>query len=213
MYCPTVEYIRPRGHPFRTHAQYLAIHPILCALGAREPSCNPPHKALSLGRRVLRISKRPEPVKPLSTVSRAFGTNHWATVENTVLLLKAPRGATPGARSDPKHRQIELKSNDPLGPDYASFSCRPIPPAVSSWPTKGQSSEIAGLKPLARPFCLLVDPGDICPPQAPNLWVDFEIIIPKILGPARESVAWFPFWLWARRRCTYWSLVLTLWVT
>jgi hypothetical protein len=62
MYCPTVEYIRPRGHPFRTHAQYLAIHPILYALGAREPSCNPPHKALSPGRRVLRISKRPEPV-------------------------------------------------------------------------------------------------------------------------------------------------------
>jgi hypothetical protein len=29
-----------------------------------------------------------------------------ATVDNTVLLLKAPRGATPGARSDPKHRQL-----------------------------------------------------------------------------------------------------------
>jgi hypothetical protein len=30
---------------------------------------------------------------------------------------------------------------------------------------------------------LSVDPGDICPPQAPDLWVDFEIIGPKILGP------------------------------
>jgi hypothetical protein len=29
-----------------------------------------------------------------------------------------------------------------------------------------------------------VDPGDICPPQALNLWVDFEINGPKIPGPA-----------------------------
>jgi hypothetical protein len=28
-----------------------------------------------------------------------------------------------------------------------------------------------------------MDPGDICPPQAPDLWVHFEIIGPKILGP------------------------------
>jgi hypothetical protein len=34
-----------------------------------------------------------------------------------------------------------------------------------------------------RSFTLPVDPGDICPPQAPDLWVDFEIIGPKILGP------------------------------
>jgi hypothetical protein len=41
----------------------------------------------------------------LSIVPRAIGTNHFATVVDTVLLLKAPRGATPGVRSDPKHRQ------------------------------------------------------------------------------------------------------------
>jgi hypothetical protein len=41
----------------------------------------------------------------LSTVSRASSANHRATVGNTVLLQKAPRGETPGARSDPKHRQ------------------------------------------------------------------------------------------------------------
>jgi hypothetical protein len=35
-----------------------------------------------------------------------------------------------------------------------------------------------------RSFSLLVNPGDICPPQAPNLWVDFGITDPKILGPA-----------------------------
>jgi hypothetical protein len=42
----------------------------------------------------------------LSAVSRASGTNHRATVSDTVLLQKAPRGATLGARSDPKHRQL-----------------------------------------------------------------------------------------------------------
>jgi hypothetical protein len=35
-----------------------------------------------------------------------------------------------------------------------------------------------------RSFILLVDPGDICPPQAPYLWVNFEINDPMILGPA-----------------------------
>jgi hypothetical protein len=32
--------------------------------------------------------------------------NHRATVGNTVLLQKAPQGATPSAQSDPKHRQM-----------------------------------------------------------------------------------------------------------
>jgi hypothetical protein len=42
----------------------------------------------------------------LSTVSHASSANHRATVGNTVLLQKAPRGATLGARSDQKHRQL-----------------------------------------------------------------------------------------------------------
>jgi hypothetical protein len=37
-------------------------------------------------------------------------------------------------------------------------------------------------------------PGDICPPQAPNLWFDFEIISPEILGPAYEFVMWHDFY-------------------
>jgi hypothetical protein len=37
---------------------------------------------------------------------------------------------------------------------------------------------------FVRSFILPVDPGDIRPPQAPDLWVDFEIIGPKILGLA-----------------------------
>jgi hypothetical protein len=40
------------------------------------------------------------------------------------------------------------------------------------------------LGPFVRSFILLVDPRDICPPQAPDLWVDFEINGPMILGPA-----------------------------
>jgi hypothetical protein len=35
-----------------------------------------------------------------------------------------------------------------------------------------------------RSFTLLVDPGDIYPPQAPDLWVYLEVISPKISGPA-----------------------------
>jgi hypothetical protein len=38
--------------------------------------------------------------------------------------------------------------------------------------------------PFMRSFILLVDPGDIGPPQAPDLWADFEINGPKIPGPA-----------------------------
>src|SRR5690349_13481288 len=33
------------------------------------------------------------------------------------------------------------------------------------WPTKGWPYEIMGLRPFARPYCLLVNPGDICPPH------------------------------------------------
>jgi hypothetical protein len=36
---------------------------------------------------------------------------------------------------------------------------------------------------FVRSFTLLVDPGDIYPPQAPDLWVNLEVISPKIPGP------------------------------
>jgi hypothetical protein len=103
---------------------------------------------------------------------------------------------------------IALKSNAPPGPESAPSLRWPIPLAVLTWPTKGWPCETIGPKPFARPSCLLVDLEDIYPPQAPNLWVDFEIISPKILGPACDSVAWFSFWWWALQRCTYWTLLL-----
>jgi len=37
-----------------------------------------------------------------------------------------------------------------------------------------------------RPFTSLVDPGDIYPPQAPDLWVDLEVINSKIQGPKND---------------------------
>jgi hypothetical protein len=70
-------------------------------------------------------------------------------------------GATDSARP--------LESDGFPGPESASFSCRPTPPVVLSWPTKGWSCEVTNPKPLARPSCLLVDPGDICPPLPQSL--------------------------------------------
>jgi hypothetical protein len=60
---------------------------------------------------------------------------------------------------------IALKSNESPGLESASSSHRPIPPAVLPWPTKGRPCEIIGPKPFTRFACLLVDPGDIRPPQ------------------------------------------------
>src|SRR5688572_29580917 len=70
----------------------------------RELPCNPLRKAYSPGRRVLHISKRPEPVKTVHCPSCiwhepfCYSQRHRPTP-------KTPRGATPGVRSDPKHRQ------------------------------------------------------------------------------------------------------------
>jgi hypothetical protein len=79
---------------------------------------------------------------------------------------------------------IILKSHESSGPESIQSSVDPFRHQFLPWPTKGWPCEIMGPNPYARPSSLLVDPGDICPPQAPNLWVDFEIIGPKILGPA-----------------------------
>jgi hypothetical protein len=57
------------------------------------------------------------------------------------------------------------ESDGSPGPESASFSGRPIPPVILTRPTKGWPCEVAGPRPRARPSCLLVDPGDICPPQ------------------------------------------------
>jgi hypothetical protein len=80
--------------------------------------------------------------------------------------------------------RIMLKSNEPSGPESIQSCIDPFRQQFLPWPTKGWSCEIMGPKLFARPSSLLVDPGDICPPQAPNLSVDFEIIGSKILDLA-----------------------------
>jgi hypothetical protein len=54
----------------------------------------------------------------------------------------------------------------------------------SPGPRKNDLTIYLALGPFVRSFTLLVDPGDICPPQAPDLWVNLEVISPKIPGPA-----------------------------
>jgi hypothetical protein len=52
-----------------------------------------------------------------------------------------------------------------LGLESVAFSGRPIPPIALARPTKGWPCRLTGLRPHARPFRLLVDLGDICPPR------------------------------------------------
>jgi hypothetical protein len=54
----------------------------------------------------------------------------------------------------------------------------------SPGPRKNDLTIYRALGPFVRSFTLLVDLGDICPPQAPDLWVNLEVISPKIPGPA-----------------------------
>jgi hypothetical protein len=53
--------------------------------------------------------------------------------------------------------------------ESVDFQIQPIPPVALARPTKGWPCGVTGPWPRVRPFCLLVDPGDIYPPQAPNL--------------------------------------------
>jgi hypothetical protein len=55
--------------------------------------------------------------------------------------------------------------NGLLGLESIAFSGRPIPPMALARPTKGWPCGITGSWPRVRPSLLLVDPGDICPPQ------------------------------------------------
>jgi hypothetical protein len=61
---------------------------------------------------------------------------------------------------------------------FALLSC------FSPGPQKNDLTIHWALGPFVRSFTLLVDPGDIYPPQAPDLWVNLEVISPKIPGPA-----------------------------
>src|SRR5687767_3139380 len=53
----------------------------------------------------------------------------------------------------------------------------------SPGPRKNDLTIYWAFGPFVRSFTLLVDPGDIYLPQAPDLWVDLEVINSKIQGP------------------------------
>jgi hypothetical protein len=57
---------------------------------------------------------------------------------------------------------------------------------LSLGPRKNDLTNHWALGPFVRPFTSLVDPGDIYPPQAPDLWVDLEVINSKIQGPRND---------------------------
>jgi hypothetical protein len=65
------------------------------------------------------------------------------------------------------------------GPMSICFAGCPSP-----GPRKNDLTIYRALGPFVRSFTLLVDPGDIYPPQALDLWVNLEVISPKIPGPA-----------------------------
>jgi hypothetical protein len=77
-------------------------------------------------------------------------------------------------------------SNPGVSPSPSWVS--PFPPLSLSGPRRDVPTGWLACGPK-QSFRLLVDPVDICPPQAPNLWVDFEIIDSKVSGPC----------LWAHR--------------
>jgi hypothetical protein len=54
---------------------------------------------------------------------------------------------------------------------------------LSPGPRKNDFTIYWALGPFGESFISLVDSGDIYPPQAPDLWVDLEVINPKIQGP------------------------------
>jgi hypothetical protein len=103
MYRPTIEYIRPRGHPFKDRTHYSAIH--LSFLRIRESPCNSPYTVLSPGRRVLRTPKRPEPVNHcLPSLMRLARTIELQLTTPT--YSKSTLRGNPGCAVGPKPRQL-----------------------------------------------------------------------------------------------------------
>jgi hypothetical protein len=62
-----------------------------------------------------------------------------------------------------------VKSVGPSGLELIQSCVDPLRQTFLPRPTKGWPCETSGPKPFARSSSLLMDSGDICPPQAPNL--------------------------------------------
>jgi hypothetical protein len=76
------------------------------------------------------------------------------------------------------------------GPPVFALSQSHVPfvGCLSLGPRKNDLTNYWAPGPFVRPFTSSVDPGDICPPQAPDLWVDLEVINSKIQGPKNDSL-------------------------
>jgi hypothetical protein len=111
-------------------------------------------------------------VHSLSCIS----ANHRATVGNTVLLQKAPRGATPGARSDPKHRQNWLHRNQ------ATVSCDKRTVKLVS-PSRKEVVTKLYLPKLEEEACdhLSVDDKEFNPIEAIRIVSEFPDVFPEEL--------------------------------
>jgi hypothetical protein len=75
--------------------------------------------------------------------------------------------------------------------ESVAFSGRPILPVALAQPTKEWPCGVTGLRPRARPSCLLVDPGDICPshmgPKIPSTRMILQILVTSLLIVAIQT--------------------------
>jgi hypothetical protein len=94
-----------------------------------------------------------------------------------------------GKSEQPPRDQAQATNNPDVSPSPSWVG--PFPPLSLSGPRHGVLARWLACGPK-QSFFLLVDPRDICPPQAPNLWVDFEIIDSKVTGPClwTRSMTW-----------------------
>jgi hypothetical protein len=77
--------------------------------------------------------------------------------------------------------RISFKSIGSPGLELIQSCVDPFCQTSLPWSTKGWPCEIMGPRPFARPSCLLVDPGDICPPHNPP-WSMYIWLPPRSRG-------------------------------
>jgi hypothetical protein len=91
-----------------------------------------------------------------------------------------------GAPARESRISVAIHSLDVVGRPglhQSSFTSLCFVGCFSPGPRKNDLTIYWALGPFVRSFTPLVDPGDIYPPQAPDLWVNLEVISPKIPGP------------------------------
>jgi hypothetical protein len=120
-----------------------------------------------------------------------------------------------GASARESRVSVAIYSLDVLGrPGFRQSSLTSLcfVGCFSPGPRKNDLTIYWALGPFVRSFTPLVDPGDIYPPQAPDLWVNLEVINPKIPGPTCGCFEekWFPAVFSCSDHSFDWSLVSSL---